>query len=199
MEATRRVKQTELQKGFQKQAQNEIERQAKGDIEGETAARKTLAILMVQPWDESCQDKRILSFLSGDKQSLSHLLARRERKEGTISFEDEIGGHLVATNIRGQREHPHEILYEHCFGRVKKKSVPLPSTTHGMLKFPVEGGTVTLRSSMIIPMEYVFAWKPADITGVPRHEAEHRLNVWEGCLPIRQKKMGQAPERNKAI
>nr|GEU69452.1 hypothetical protein [Tanacetum cinerariifolium] len=45
----------------------------------------------------------------------------------------------------------------------------------------------------------VFAWKPADMTGVPRHIAEHRLNVLEGCLPVRQKKRGQAPERNKAI
>nr|GEV64074.1 reverse transcriptase domain-containing protein [Tanacetum cinerariifolium] len=45
----------------------------------------------------------------------------------------------------------------------------------------------------------VFAWKPTDMTGVPRHIAEHRLNVREGCLPIRQKKRGQAPERNKAI
>nr|GEW14346.1 reverse transcriptase domain-containing protein [Tanacetum cinerariifolium] len=45
----------------------------------------------------------------------------------------------------------------------------------------------------------IFAWKPADMTGVPRHIAEHRLNVREGCLPIRQKKRRQAPERNKAI
>nr|GEV16127.1 reverse transcriptase domain-containing protein [Tanacetum cinerariifolium] len=45
----------------------------------------------------------------------------------------------------------------------------------------------------------VFAWKPANMTGVPRHVAEHRLNVREGCLPIRQKKRGQAPERNRAI
>ncbi|GKD04690.1 reverse transcriptase domain-containing protein [Tanacetum coccineum] len=37
------------------------------------------------------------------------------------------------------------------------------------------------------------------MTGVPRHTAEHRLNVREGCSPIRQKKRGQAPERNKAI
>ncbi|GKA42503.1 reverse transcriptase domain-containing protein [Tanacetum coccineum] len=37
------------------------------------------------------------------------------------------------------------------------------------------------------------------MTGVPRHIAEHHLNVREGCLPIRQKKRGQAPERNKAI
>nr|GEY13380.1 reverse transcriptase domain-containing protein [Tanacetum cinerariifolium] len=45
----------------------------------------------------------------------------------------------------------------------------------------------------------VFVWKPADMTGVPRHIANHRLNVREGCLPVRQKKMGQAPKRNKGI
>nr|GEW93417.1 reverse transcriptase domain-containing protein [Tanacetum cinerariifolium] len=70
--------------------------------------------------------------------------------------------------------------------------------------------TVTLRSSKVIPLECtmvsgtgcnldIFAWKPADMTGVLRHIANHRLNIHEGCLPVRQKKRGQAPERNKAI
>ncbi|GKD09877.1 reverse transcriptase domain-containing protein [Tanacetum coccineum] len=45
----------------------------------------------------------------------------------------------------------------------------------------------------------VFAWKLADMTAIPRHIAEHRLNIREGCLPVRLKKRGQAPERNKAI
>ncbi|GJV36448.1 reverse transcriptase domain-containing protein [Tanacetum coccineum] len=45
----------------------------------------------------------------------------------------------------------------------------------------------------------IFAWKPEDMTGVPQHLAEHRLNVREGCLPVRQKKRSQTPERNKAI
>ncbi|GKA32755.1 reverse transcriptase domain-containing protein [Tanacetum coccineum] len=45
----------------------------------------------------------------------------------------------------------------------------------------------------------IFAWKPADMTGVPRHMAEHRLNVREGCSPVRQKKKGQAADRNQAI
>nr|GEW48243.1 reverse transcriptase domain-containing protein [Tanacetum cinerariifolium] len=40
---------------------------------------------------------------------------------------------------------------------------------------------------------------PADMNGVPRHIAEHRLNVREGCPPVRQKKRIQAPERNKEI
>ncbi|GJT59353.1 reverse transcriptase domain-containing protein [Tanacetum coccineum] len=45
----------------------------------------------------------------------------------------------------------------------------------------------------------IFAWKPADMTGVPRNIAEHRLNIREGYSPARQKKRGQAPERNKII
>ncbi|GJS70559.1 reverse transcriptase domain-containing protein [Tanacetum coccineum] len=137
-----------------------------------------------------------------------------------------------------------------------RKIHAVPSTAHGMLKFPVEGGTVTLQSSRVIPMECamisgpsiqspavnqvleekiniaihpeypeqtvaigstltekgrkelcsllkqnldIFAWKPADMTGVPRNIAEHRLNIREGYSPVRQKKRGQAPERNKVI
>ncbi|GJU89090.1 hypothetical protein Tco_1301513 [Tanacetum coccineum] len=45
----------------------------------------------------------------------------------------------------------------------------------------------------------IFSWKHADMTGVPRHIAKHRLNIREGCSPIRQKKRGQAADRNQAI
>ncbi|GJY93237.1 reverse transcriptase domain-containing protein [Tanacetum coccineum] len=37
------------------------------------------------------------------------------------------------------------------------------------------------------------------MTGIPRHIAEHRLNVRKGCSPIRQKKRGQATDKNQAI
>ncbi|GJV81798.1 reverse transcriptase domain-containing protein [Tanacetum coccineum] len=37
------------------------------------------------------------------------------------------------------------------------------------------------------------------MTGVPRQIAEHKLNVRKGCQPVRQKKRGQAAERNVAI
>nr|GEY91244.1 reverse transcriptase domain-containing protein [Tanacetum cinerariifolium] len=30
----------------------------------------------------------------------------------------------------------------------------------------------------------IFAWKPADMTGIPRHITEHRLNVREGCSSL---------------
>ncbi|GKA36298.1 reverse transcriptase domain-containing protein [Tanacetum coccineum] len=45
----------------------------------------------------------------------------------------------------------------------------------------------------------IFAWKPADMTGVPRSIAEHRLSVRKGCPLIRQKRRGHALDQNKAI
>nr|GEX48498.1 reverse transcriptase domain-containing protein [Tanacetum cinerariifolium] len=122
------------------------------------------------------------------------------------------------------------------------------STAHEKLKFSMTSGTVTLRSSRIVPLECimvlgpgtqqpvinqvtkekikvaihpeylkqtiaigstlteegrtklcgllrqnlnVFAWKPADMNGISCHIAEHRLNIHEGCLPIKQKKKGK--------
>nr|GEV08549.1 hypothetical protein [Tanacetum cinerariifolium] len=75
--------------------------------------------------------------------------------------------------------------YNEIIGRPGVRRIQaVPSTAHGMLKFPVMGGMVALLT---------------DMTGVSRHIAEHRLNIREGCLPIRQKKIGQAPKRNKTI
>ncbi|GJU70419.1 hypothetical protein Tco_1256678 [Tanacetum coccineum] len=85
-----------------------------------------------------------------------------------------------------------------------------------MLKLLVEGGVITLKSSRMIPLECAVVSgpegnppaakqpveeriKPADMTAVPRHIAEHRLNVREGCSPVRQKKIGQAADRNQEI
>ncbi|GJY32246.1 reverse transcriptase domain-containing protein [Tanacetum coccineum] len=45
----------------------------------------------------------------------------------------------------------------------------------------------------------IFTWKPVDMTGILRHIVEHCLNVQEGCSPVRQKKRGQAADRNQAI
>nr|GEX64795.1 reverse transcriptase domain-containing protein [Tanacetum cinerariifolium] len=45
----------------------------------------------------------------------------------------------------------------------------------------------------------IFTWKPVDMTGVLIHIAEHRLNVREGCSPVRQRKRGQAADKNQAI
>ncbi|GJZ88264.1 hypothetical protein Tco_0660046 [Tanacetum coccineum] len=147
--------------------------------------------------------------------------------------------------------------YNGIIGRpgVRKLQAVL-STAHVMLKIPVEGEVITLKSSKLVPLEYavvsgpegaplatkpiieerikvainpkypeqtvmigstlteeghnklcgllqrnldIFAWKPADMTSVPRHITEDRLNMREGCSPVRQKKRGQAVDRNQAI
>nr|GEX69573.1 reverse transcriptase domain-containing protein [Tanacetum cinerariifolium] len=145
--------------------------------------------------------------------------------------------------------------YNGIIGRPGLKAIQaVPSTVHRMLKFSVEGGIATIRSTNLIPTECasvttssvtpgertrptnftvalhpdfpdqeviiggslsdkgrtelcsvlkknldIFAWQPSDITGVPRSVAGHRLNIREGYIPVQQKKMGQAPERARAI
>nr|GEV64709.1 hypothetical protein [Tanacetum cinerariifolium] len=107
-----------------------------------------------------------------------------------------------------------------------KEFQAVPSTAHGMLKFLVDGGIITIRSTILIPAECatevairgtlsakrrtklcsllkenldIFAWQPSDMIGVPRSVAKHRLNIQKGHSPVRQKKRGQAQERAKAI
>ncbi|GJS58793.1 reverse transcriptase domain-containing protein [Tanacetum coccineum] len=62
----------------------------------------------------------------------------------------------------------------------------------------LEGGRKELCDLLRCTLD-IFAWKPADMTGVPRHVAKHRLNVREGCPPVRQKKRRSKHRRNKAI
>ncbi|GJR64579.1 reverse transcriptase domain-containing protein [Tanacetum coccineum] len=123
--------------------------------------------------------------------------------------------------------------YNRIIGRPGVRRIKaIPSTAYGMLKFPVTGGTVTLRSSRIIPLKCAMISGPktqqpvvdqgteeniqvsihpeypeqtiaigSTLTEEGRKKlcAKHRLNVREGCFPIRQKKRGKASERNKAI
>ncbi|GJW19406.1 reverse transcriptase domain-containing protein [Tanacetum coccineum] len=227
--------------------QNNVKDQQKK--KGKTSGKaKPQAILMIQSWQKIVRQKISQSFSPNLEISLPSL-GDDEGAEGPLIIEAEIGGHQV-----------HRIStspYNGIIGRPGLRKIhAVPSTTHGMIKFPVTGGILTLRSSKIIPIECamvsgpedqplpvnkvkeervkvainpehpeqtvmigsnltekarvkmcnllqrsldVFAWTPADMTGVPRHIAEHRLNVREGCQPIRQKKRGQAAERNIAI
>ncbi|XP_073153921.1 uncharacterized protein [Henckelia pumila] len=45
----------------------------------------------------------------------------------------------------------------------------------------------------------VFAWSPKEITGVPAHLAEHRLNILSGSRLVRQKKRHFEAEKDKVI
>nr|GEV01135.1 reverse transcriptase domain-containing protein [Tanacetum cinerariifolium] len=97
-----------------------------------------------------------------------------------------------------------------------RKIQAVPSTAHKMLKFPVAGRTVTLQSSMIIPLECTMVSGPGVPQPVINQVTKEKIQVAihpeypeqtiavgstlteEGRKKL-QKKRGHAPERNKAI
>ncbi|GJV59945.1 hypothetical protein Tco_1466045 [Tanacetum coccineum] len=125
---------------------------------------------------------------NGEGLASGNLDGDEDGMEGPMIIEAEIGGHFIH-RIYVDGGSDSEILYEHCFNRlrpeVKKpngssyrtphrlqwrnnmahgtniaagrpgvsKIQAVPSTAHGMLKFPVPGGILTLRSSRIILLE----------------------------------------------
>ncbi|GJR77958.1 reverse transcriptase domain-containing protein [Tanacetum coccineum] len=76
----------------------------------------------------------------------------------------------------------------------------VPSTAHGMLKFPANGGIFTIHSTILIPAECTTVITSSK--EVPK-EAEVRPKNFKIALhpnfPDQEKKKGQAPERSKAI
>nr|GEW97704.1 reverse transcriptase domain-containing protein [Tanacetum cinerariifolium] len=98
--------------------------------------------------------------------------------------------------------------YNEIIGRPGVKKIQaVRSTAHGMLKFPVAGGVLALRSNKVISIECTTVSGPERqppaanqaIEERIKHVAEHQLNIREGCLLVRQKRKSQAADRNQAI
>nr|GFB32980.1 reverse transcriptase domain-containing protein [Tanacetum cinerariifolium] len=183
----------------------------------ETPAKdKPTAIYMIQPWQRTTRQKVTQSFEPVKEITFPPLTAS-SRTEGPLVIEAEMGGHMIH-RMYVDGDSSMEILYEHCFNRLRPeiKSQMVPSTTsligfsgetiwplgqlrllviigdanhstrtwmnfmivrsfspyngiigrpgireiqavsskaHEMLKFPVEGGIVTIRSTILIPTE----------------------------------------------
>ncbi|GJW28192.1 hypothetical protein Tco_0045067 [Tanacetum coccineum] len=189
----------------------------KAQKKGEMARKdKPLAILMIQPWERVAKQRVTQSFSPETTNSFPSL-GEEDGTEGPMIIEAEIGGHFVH-QIYVDGGASSEVLYEHCFVRLRpeirsqmvsattsligfigetiwpigqisllvkigdedhstsawmnfmvirspsqhnriigrtsiRNICAVPSTAHEMLKFPVKGGTVTIRSSRAIPME----------------------------------------------
>ncbi|GKF67787.1 reverse transcriptase domain-containing protein, partial [Tanacetum coccineum] len=193
---------------------------------GETSRKeKPQAILMIQPWQKVARQK-ITQIFSPCLEISFPSLGDDEGAEGPLIIELEIGGHQVHRMcVDGGSSF--EILYEHCFNRLRpeirnqmvpvttsligfsgeikwpleqitllvkvgddehststwmdfmvvrstspyngiigrpglRKMKAVPSTTYGMIKFLVMGGTLTLKSSKIIPIECAMVSGPED-------------------------------------
>nr|GEY03538.1 reverse transcriptase domain-containing protein [Tanacetum cinerariifolium] len=89
----------------------------------------------------------------------------------------------------------------------KREIQAVPSTAHGMLKFPMIGGILTIRSTILRPTECtIIATIPKEIT--KKAEARHGnfkvvihpdFSDQEITIGGTAKKQGQVPERTKAI
>nr|GEV25120.1 retrotransposon protein, putative, Ty3-gypsy subclass [Tanacetum cinerariifolium] len=175
--------------------QNNEKEQLKAAKKGETSGKdKALAILMVQPWERMARQKITQSFSLNTK-ILFPPLDEDEGTKGPMIIEAEIEGrciHRISRNAespdRRRNNYPKEQQVGFAGMRVglqTKRNLP-GSQTNGGRKSP--GGNKPRISEI-----------NTDMTSVPRHLAEHRLNIREGCPPVRQKNRGQTTNRNHAI
>ncbi|GJV37760.1 reverse transcriptase domain-containing protein [Tanacetum coccineum] len=149
------------------------------DVEGESTEKrkrwkrdKPLTILMIQPWERVAKPRITQSFSPETAMSFPPL-NEEDGTESPMIIEIEMGGHFVhRVYIDG---HLHNKSYIWHTGIRKIRAVP--STAHGMLKFPVEGGTVTLQSSRVIPMECAMISGPSNQTPVVSQIPEVKINV----------------------
>ncbi|GKE88145.1 reverse transcriptase domain-containing protein, partial [Tanacetum coccineum] len=127
---------------------------------------KPLAILMIQQWERVAKQRVTQSFSPETTISFPSL-GEEDGTKGPMIIEAEIGGHFVHRIYvdGGGEDHSTSAWMNFMVIRspsqhngiigimgIRKIRV-VPSTTHEMLKFPVKGGIVTIRSSRVIPME----------------------------------------------
>nr|GEU73694.1 reverse transcriptase domain-containing protein [Tanacetum cinerariifolium] len=107
----------------------------------------------------------------------------KEGTEGRMIIEAETGGHFIHELVSGpdgKSTDAHQAMEE----TIKVAINPdYPEQTIMIGSTLKKEGRNKLYDILQRNLD-VFAWKPADMTGVPRHIAEHRLNVREGCPPV---------------
>ncbi|GJV96855.1 hypothetical protein Tco_1548432 [Tanacetum coccineum] len=110
----------------QNRGKEEPKETKKGEISGKD---KALAILMAQPWEKVARQMITQSF-SPNPEIFFPPLREDEGTEGPMIIETEIGGHCVhRMYVNGGPAS--EILYEHCFNRLRSeiRKQLIPATT----------------------------------------------------------------------
>nr|GEU98375.1 DNA polymerase delta catalytic subunit [Tanacetum cinerariifolium] len=161
-------------------------RLGEGGKKGKTSGKdQPLAMLMVQPWQRVARQKVTQTFSPESIISFSPL-GEEDGTEGPMIIETETGGHCVHRMEAKGKENPGSSIYG-------PRNAKIPSDR--------QNGDATEQQDYSTRMHNGFRARGAAayMTGVPRHIAEYMLNIREGCLPVRKKKRGKAPERNKAI
>ncbi|GKB93907.1 hypothetical protein Tco_0980044 [Tanacetum coccineum] len=131
------------------------------------AKDKSMAIYMVQPWHRMTRQKVTQSFARISEITFPPLTTN-SGTEGPLVIKAEIGGHMVHGMLLvtiGDAEHSTKAWmnfmivrslspYNGIIGRPGIREIQaVPSTAHGMLKFPDDRGIVIIRSTILIPAE----------------------------------------------
>ncbi|GJU36587.1 hypothetical protein Tco_1184941 [Tanacetum coccineum] len=203
---------------------------------------KSMAIYMIQPCHRVTRQKVTQSFKHVSEITFPSLTTSCGT-EGPLVIEAEISGHMIHRMLLvtiGDADHSTKAwmnfmivrslsLYNGIIGRPGIREIQaVPSTAHRMLKFPVDGGIVTICSTILVPAECATVttsskeipkeagvhhenFKNIRISLIKKWQSEgpypqkdarnseHRLNIREGYSPIQQKKRGQATKLAKAI
>ncbi|GKB03978.1 hypothetical protein Tco_0832121 [Tanacetum coccineum] len=136
------------------------------------AKDKSMAIYMIQSWHRMTRQKVTKCFKHVSEIKFPSLTTSNGI-EGLLVIEAEISRHIIH-RMYVDRGSLMEVLYEQSFYRGmdglhdhkviinlqwyhwktwNKRNLTVPSTAHGMLKFPVDGGIVTIRNTILIPTE----------------------------------------------
>ncbi|GKE59091.1 hypothetical protein Tco_1498276 [Tanacetum coccineum] len=119
----------------------------KGEVPGKERA---MAILMVQPWQRMAR-QRVTQSISPDLEISFPPLGEEDETENLMIIEAEIGGHFIhLMYVDGGSAS--EILYEHCFNRLRPevKNQMLPDTApligfNGEIIWPMGQITILLK------------------------------------------------------
>nr|GEZ80524.1 reverse transcriptase domain-containing protein [Tanacetum cinerariifolium] len=147
--------------------ENNGQEQPKVTKKGETFRKdKALAILMIQPWERVAR-QRITQSFSPNPEIFFPPLGEDEGTEGPMIIEAKIRGHCIHRILRTM-----ELLEDQ-----ESKLQAVPSIAHGMLKIPVEGGVITIKSSKLVSMECAMVSGPGETPSAAKPIIEERVKV----------------------
>ncbi|GJW30583.1 reverse transcriptase domain-containing protein [Tanacetum coccineum] len=150
---------------FIKEIRQDRDKQKNGKKEA-PAKEKAAAIYMIQPWHRVTRQKATLTFARVNEITFPPLSANKGT-EGPLVIEAEIRGHAIHRMYVDEGDVKHFTKVWMNFMIVKSPSSyngiirrpgireiqEVTSTAHGMLKFPVNGGVVTICSTILTPNE----------------------------------------------
>nr|GEV69179.1 reverse transcriptase domain-containing protein [Tanacetum cinerariifolium] len=166
---------------IKKLKQNNGKNQTKATKKGETSGNdKPLAILIVQPWQRVAK-QRITKNFSLESVISFPPLGDEDGMEGPMIIEAEMGGHFVYrmyVDVGSSLEILSPSSYNEIIERPGVRRIQaVPSTGHGMLKFPVTGGMVKLQGNRIISLECTMVSGPKAQQPVIDQATEEKIQV----------------------